>query len=105
MFYSLNIQEQLKHIINKFKLSDFVEPCQIQSEMHDIVDGQLYKEILNSEDGPLFQRREAFSFLMNTDGISFADKSNLQIWPIFLVINELPLNERFSIENVILAGN
>ena len=72
--------------------------------MFDFLDGQLYKNILASEDGPLFYNKEAFTFLINTDGISHYASSNLQIWPIYLAINELPLEKRYSVENVILAG-
>ena len=42
---------------------------------------------------------------MNTDGIALAEKSNLSLWPIFLAINEIPIEERFCIDNVIVAGN
>ena len=44
-------------------------------------------------------------FLLNTDGISSNKKPKLTIWPVFLVINELPLEIRFLIDNTILAGN
>ena len=40
--------------------------------------------------------------MLNTDGASFCKKSKLTIWPVYLVINELPT--KFSLENVILAG-
>jgi hypothetical protein len=50
-----------------------------------------------------YGKKEAFTFLMNTDGISLAEKSNLSIWPIFFAINELPVEERFWIDNIIIA--
>jgi len=52
----------------------------------------------------IYSKKQAFSFTINTDGISVSNKSKLTIWPVFIVINELPLNIRFSIDNVILAG-
>lgn len=38
-----------------------------------------------------------------TDGAAISKISNLSIWPVFLQINELPLHERFAIDNVILS--
>lgn len=57
-----------------------------------------------SVDGPLFKKILAFSFSMNTDGASLSKSSKLSMWPVFLIINELPLHKRFAIDNVILAG-
>jgi hypothetical protein len=76
----------------------------MENELVDVYDGRLYKELLASEDGESFKRKEAFCFLLNTDGISICDKSKITIWPIYLVINEIPIEERFCIKNVILAG-
>jgi hypothetical protein len=90
----------------------------------DIYDGTIYKNILKTEDGKLqrfcFVQQEnknitiikgqqitnsrAFTLSMNTDGISLSEKSDLSIWPVILVINELPIEIRFCIENVIIAG-
>jgi hypothetical protein len=67
----------------------------------DIYDGELYQSFKRS-----FRTSEfIYSFTINTDGISMSNKSNLSIWPVFLTINELPLEERFCIQNVIVAGN
>jgi hypothetical protein len=104
MFYELNIEEQVQNILNKFKYTDLSQRSDNPNIMFDFLDGQLYKDILASEDGPLFDNKEAFTFLINTDGISHYASSNLQIWPIYLAINELPLEKRYSVENVILAG-
>ena len=62
------------------------------------------KKLLKSKHGNEFKNQLAFSFLLNTDGISSMKKSKLTIWPVFLVINELPIESRFCIDNVILAG-
>ena len=56
-----------------------------------------------SEDGHLFRNKEALTFLINTDGASICKSSKLTLWPVYLVINEL--DSRFSLENVILAGD
>ncbi len=104
MYYQLNIEQQIKTIMKKVNVSIFQKKNLAENELSDIRDGEIYKKLLDSEDGHLFKENKAFSFLINTDGISFCKKSKLAIWPVFLVINELPLDIRYSIDNVIIAG-
>lgn len=66
--------------------------------MTDICDGQFYREMSRSSCDPFI------TLTMNVDGIQPNRGSNTSIWPITLVLNELPLDRRFSPENVILAG-
>lgn len=68
----------------------------------DIYDGKLYKSYLEN-DGPL-NYSENISFTFNTDGASVFKSSNVSIWPIYLVINELPYTLRMMKENMILAA-
>lgn len=76
-----------------------------QEHLSDVTDGRNYKKLLNEHDeGRYIRKREAFTLLINTDGISLSTKSNITIWPIYLCINELPVNIRFSIENIVVAG-
>ncbi|XP_052130279.1 uncharacterized protein LOC127751196 isoform X1 [Frankliniella occidentalis] len=44
------------------------------------------------------------SFMWNTDGVCLYDSSKLQLWPLYLVINELPPEKRYKRENLILAA-
>ena len=46
----------------------------------------------------------AITLTLNTDGLSVFHKGNIDAWPIFLTINELPNKSKFEIRNVILAG-
>lgn len=90
--------QQLKRIFSKnpdlIKFSATKEAGVIK----DVYDGTLYEEIVNKE------QTKFFTFLLNTDGVELCEKSNLSIWPFFLVINELPLEIRFNFDNVIIAG-
>ncbi len=104
MYYHFNIEEQIQSIMNKCKLSDFEKPITPNVELCDITDGELYKSVLASVDGHLFKKKQAFSFSMNTDGVSLSKSSKLSMWPVFLTINEVPLFKRYSIDHVILAG-
>ena len=63
-----------------------------------------YQNLLQT-DGDLLKSGKAFTFILNTDGISVSDRSNLSIWPIYLAINEIPIANRYSIENIIIGGN
>lgn len=45
------------------------------------------------------------SYTLNTDGLALCEKSKLTLTPVILVINKLPIEERFVIENVIIADN
>lgn len=44
------------------------------------------------------------SFIFNTDGIPFFKSSKTSIWPIFLMVNELPYRMRKSRENMLMCG-
>ncbi len=72
--------------------------------MRDITDGSLYKKILKSYIGRLIKQKEAFMLTLNTDGRSLSGNSTLSIWPVYAVLNEINLNERFCIDNVIVVG-
>ena len=59
------------HLQSRFESSDF----------RDVLDGKEHEFL--SEPGNV-------SLLLNTDGVSMFKSSNISIWPIWLVINELP---------------
>lgn len=61
-------------------------------KLADIHDGQLYKK-LASEDGPL-ANEQSISLILNTDGVVVFKSTNYSIWPVLLMINELPFTER-----------
>ena len=42
--------------------------------------------------------------MFNTDGAPVFKSSKMSLWPIYLVVNELPISCRFNKENLILAG-
>lgn len=53
----------------------------------------------------LLSTPENVSLLCNTDGVAvFKASSSPSLWPIWVVINELPPMERFSKQNMMLAG-
>lgn len=69
----------------------------------DIFDGAFYKNQFDS--AGYFHGTEAgrtaneihLSLTINTDGVSIFHSSNFGPWPIYFVINELPLKKRYSL--------
>lgn len=62
--------------------------------LSDVYDGEEYKK-LSAPGGFLSSEFPAnVSFCMNTDGVALFKSSQTEIWPLWLVINELPANMR-----------
>ena len=72
-----NLQKKFEHV------SDSDELC-------DVYDGREYRKHLN-----FFSKPENVSLLLNTDGVSVFRLSTVSLWPLWLVINELPPSVRF----------
>jgi hypothetical protein len=68
--------------------------------INDISDGEIYRNLVLEDK----ITRDSFTFLMNVDGISLCDKSKQSIWPVILVLIQLPKEIRYCLQNVIIAG-
>ena len=99
MYFHFSIKHQLQRIL---KDSSFTEnPLSTQGVLKDIFDGKIFKRIYKEEKkGP----EEIFTLSLSADGVSLCEKSNLGIWPVYAVCNELPKSYRFCAENVIILG-
>ena len=102
MFYYVPIIDQLKLLFEKNKLPSKEKYVFNSNSISDIKDGENYKKFMSNFN--LQQREFIHSFTINMDGISLSNKSPLTIWPVFLAINELPIGERYYIDNIIFAG-
>lgn len=65
----------------------------------DVLDGQLYKEYFSKNGyfttcNPSCDNELHISFQVNTDGVSIFRSSNFSIWPVYLIVNEIPPDER-----------
>ena len=58
------------------------------TRLSDIYDGELYRRLL------LLADVQNISAILNTDGAEIFKSTKLSIWPILLMINELPFCER-----------
>lgn len=60
----------------------------------DVYDGQYYRKIV---DGLPRAQKDSYVFLtLNADGAEPFESSNHVVWPIYCMINELPLEKRFK---------
>lgn len=95
---------QLKRIIGNTRHNTHFANISPKTELlDDVYDGDIYRAFYE-ENRNSIKTGNVFSYTLNTDGISVCEKSTLSITPIILAINELPLAERFCIENVAIAG-
>ena len=56
--------------------------------MGDVYDGALYQNL--SKPGNFLSSPQNISFLGNTDGVALIKSTGWSVWPVYLVINELP---------------
>jgi hypothetical protein len=63
--------------------------------IEDVYDGRLYKEL--SGPGGFLSHPHNISFLGNTDGVALIRSTGCGVWPVYLVINELPPWQRYCI--------
>lgn len=73
-----------------------------QDNLEDIYDGSVYKQLF--ENSGFLSKPSNISFMWNSDGVPLFRSSKFSIWPLYLVINELPYSMRFRPENVLFAG-
>lgn len=70
--------------------------------INDVIDGSVYQDFIKAENPG--NKNDCCTFNLNTDGISLCEKSNLSIWPIYLNINEFEIEDRFFVDNTLIAG-
>jgi hypothetical protein len=96
-FIYISIKDQLEIILNNNAIIDFF-PRRVGNILSDIRDGNVYQQL------KLAYRDRFLTFTINVDGVEIKNGSNKSIWPDLLVINELPLSQRYALENTIIAG-
>lgn len=110
-FVLADVRSQLKMILGKPHVWQSIldtksRVLELQDKSHtltDITDGESYKKV--SKPGSFLDPRcPNVSVMFNTDGIPLYSSSKVKLWPIFMVINELPPVKRFVRGNAVLAG-
>lgn len=74
---------------------------QNNNTLTDITDGKAYLTIMKEYEG---FNGYCLTALLNTDGVNLYSSSKVELWPIFLALNELNPKARFSRDNLLLVG-
>ncbi|PFX13893.1 hypothetical protein AWC38_SpisGene21989 [Stylophora pistillata] len=105
-FVTVSIEQQLTKLLERnsiwMKIQQYKDTPNCSSNIRDIVDGTVYRKF--KEPGGFLSNKANLTLLFNTDGIPLYKSSKVNIWPVFLAINELPPEERFAKKNMILWG-
>ena len=73
------------------------------SGIHDILHGMDYKNFLHQ--GGFLSQLHNISFTINTDGVNkYSSSRDGHLWPVYIMINELPKEQRFKRKFLIPAG-
>jgi hypothetical protein len=106
-FLEIPIESQLRNFFNRPGFTDHLKSRfkRKQSEnIEDIYDGKIYKS-MSADGGPLSESHPYnISFTLNTDGVPIFKSSKFSIWPVYLMINELPFKLRKQSENMVFCG-
>ena len=105
-FVTVSVEQQLTKLLERsgiwMKIQQYKNTPNCSSNIRDIVDGTVYKSF--KESGGFLTDEANLTLLFNTDGIPLYKSSKVNIWPVFLAVNELPPEERFAKKNMILWG-
>ena len=77
------------HVLGKVLGKDYTE---------DVQDGNVYKEYFQSDGffkGTTENQKRSETSKINTDGVALFRSSKYSLWPVYVVINELPPNIRY----------
>ena len=96
-FWSFSITEQIEKILTN---NHDIDPLYTSrtTALRDIRDGAMFRSLRAKSTNRII------TLTLNIDGIQPSRNSQSTIWPIILVINDLPPDRRFALENIILAG-
>ncbi|XP_033126933.1 uncharacterized protein LOC117124703 isoform X2 [Anneissia japonica] len=92
LFETPGISQHLSYKTNRNK--------QEIDNMEDIYDGEIYQRLC--EPGQPLHNVNNFSYSFNSDGVPIFKSSKYSLWPIYIMINELPPKLRMN--NLLLAG-
>lgn len=93
MFSRSGFYKDLQHRFNHKK--------QAQENIEDIYDGRLYRSLVRKG---ILSSGNNISFIFNADGVPVFKSSKVSIWPLYLIVKELPHHKRFAKENMLFAG-
>jgi hypothetical protein len=104
-FFTCNNQPQLIQVLSRPNFIRQVKASnkrgrQLDSKLHDVIDGQLYKEALKEVPSD----KLCVSLCINTDGSPLATSASFNLWPMLATILELEPMSRENFKNMIFLG-
>lgn len=91
-FILLDVLPQLKKVLKGCDLRDLTKPLGHSDALSDICDGTMYRDFVDAT----ADVGHRISFTLNVDGTPLFKSSNTSIWPIQLIVNEIPAAERMK---------
>ncbi|KAE8741813.1 hypothetical protein FOCC_FOCC012645 [Frankliniella occidentalis] len=86
------MREKISHKYSRTKVN--------VNNIEDVYDSEIYKQAEQS----FLVNGVNISLTWYTDGVALFESGEYSLWPFVFVINELPLHERFKMENLIIGG-
>ncbi|KAH9385067.1 hypothetical protein HPB48_027121 [Haemaphysalis longicornis] len=91
-FVLLDVPSQVQKLLKGCPILDLTKPLEPTERLSDITDGALYREFVSAT----ASSGNRISFTLNADGTPLFRSSATAIWPIQLVINEVPPAQRMK---------
>ncbi len=76
--------------IMEYKMQPHIRGC-----LSDIKDGLLFRYMFESA----LLNDKSISLVLNTDGVNVFKSNKFSIWPVLLMINELPFTDRYLLHH------
>lgn len=70
--------------------------------IRDIQDGRVYQNFIQHD--PRARGRKVLSVVVSSDGAPLIKSKKFSIWPLICFLVELPPQERYKFENILLTG-
>lgn len=75
---------------------------EVEDQIEDVWDASVLQEL--SVPGRYFSDKRNLALSLSTDGVPLYKSSRISMWPVYLIIQNLPINVRVNAENVILSA-
>jgi len=96
------MRNQIEDVLNRPHIKLIERENRAVNVMSDTVDGLLYHTLM--KDGETLINRNALTISFNSDGSPVFKSGPNALWPIQVIINEIHPEQRFEVDNTLLAG-
>ena len=99
-----NLEKQLSDVLLRQEICQCIqEQSKVTTKsITDITKGSGYQAL--KENGQFLKETSNITLSLFTDGVSLFKSSGVSLWPLYLLMNEIPRKQRFLRKNMILWG-